>query len=146
MIDGVRFDLLNPHYDERGFFCEIARVSQLAVPFAQWSHSFMHAGVVKAWHYHEQQWDLWYPVGRLKVALYDLRETSPTYTELNEFLLGDAPALLAIPPGVAHGCKALTETHLLYITSNEYDGSDELRLAHDDPGIDYDWLKGAAIT
>lgn len=141
MIDSVQLINLNPHYDERGFFCEIARYSQIPVPFVQWSHSFMHAGVVKAWHYHERQWDLWYPMGRLKVALYDLRETSDTYGKLDEFLLGDRPALLCIPPGVAHGCKALTDSHLLYITSNEYDGTDEHRLAYDDPGIPYDWLK-----
>ncbi len=84
--------------------------------------------------------------GRLKVALYDLREESPTYGQLDELILGDEPAVLCIPIMVAHGCKALTEVHMMYITSREYDGSDELRLAHDDPGIDYDWTRGVEIT
>jgi dTDP-4-dehydrorhamnose 3,5-epimerase len=46
---------------------------------------------------------------------------------------------------VAHGCKALSEVHMMYITSREYDGSDELRLPHDDPIIGYDWTAGAEI-
>jgi dTDP-4-dehydrorhamnose 3,5-epimerase len=174
MIDGVALQELTTHYDERGYFREVARASDplLAEGFAQWSHSFMHQGTVKAWHYHRRQVDWWYiAVGRLKVALYDLRfqsspalkpemagylwlnqisgrevlENSPTAGQLDEFILGDEPALLRIPPGVAHGCKALVDTHLLYLTSREYDASDEGRLPHDLPAIGYDWLKGAEI-
>jgi dTDP-4-dehydrorhamnose 3,5-epimerase len=175
MIDGVQLQPLVTHYDERGYFREVARASEplLTEGFAQWSHSFMHQGVVKAWHYHRQQVDWWYAaVGRLKVALYDLRfgegpltvepmlgpeelrfrrlafslgTRSLTAGQLDEFILGDAPALLRIPPGVAHGCRALNDTHLLYLTSREYDASDEGRLPHDLPAIGYDWLKGAEI-
>jgi dTDP-4-dehydrorhamnose 3,5-epimerase len=169
MIDGVQLNPLVTHYDERGYFREVARASDplLAEGFAQWSHSFMHAGVVKAWHYHRRQVDWWYvAIGRLKVALYDLRfdnefvgavkhlaniadflnfEFSSTAGQLDEFILGDEPALLRIPPGVAHGCRALNDTHLLYLTSREYDASDEGRLPHDLPAIGYDWLKGAEI-
>jgi dTDP-4-dehydrorhamnose 3,5-epimerase len=171
MIDGVQLNPLVTHYDERGFFREVARASDppLVEGFAQWSHSFMHQGVVKAWHHHRRQVDWWYvAVGRLKVALFDLRyetgglppkpnglgyldefqwpkPTSTTAGQLNEFILGDAPALLRIPPGVAHGCRALSDTHLLYLTSREYDASDEGRLPHDLPAIGYDWLKGAEI-
>jgi dTDP-4-dehydrorhamnose 3,5-epimerase len=154
MIDGVQLKPLTTYPDERGFFREVLRASDplMAEGFAQWSHSFMHTGVVKAWHIHTAQVDWWYiATGRLKVALYDLRgllfitTPSPTKGELMELILGDEPAVLRIPPGVAHGCKALCDTHLLYVTSNEYDGSDEGRLAHDDPMIGYDWLKGAEI-
>jgi dTDP-4-dehydrorhamnose 3,5-epimerase len=171
MIDGVQLNPLVTHSDERGYFREVARASDslLAEGFAQWSHSYMHAGVVKAWHYHRQQVDWWYvAVGRLKVALYDLRfraggwavkpdeleffeefqwpnQTFTTAGQLDEFILGDAPILLRIPPGVAHGCRALSDTHLLYLTSREYDASDEGRLPHDLPAIGYDWTKGAEI-
>jgi dTDP-4-dehydrorhamnose 3,5-epimerase len=44
-----------------------------------------------------------------------------------------------IPAGVAHGCRALELTHLLYVTSSVYDPADEGRIPHDDPSIDYDW-------
>ena len=49
------------------------------------------------------------------------------------------PTCVKIPPGVAHGCRALELTHLLYVTSNMYNPEDEGRIAHDDPSIGYDW-------
>ena len=63
-----------------------------------------------------------------------------------EFLMGDAkPGCLKIPPGVAHGCKALALTHMLYITSSVYSPEDEGRIPHDDPTIGYDWTAGPPI-
>jgi dTDP-4-dehydrorhamnose 3,5-epimerase len=109
----------------------------------------MHAGVAKAWHIHERQVDWWYVAGGLlKVALYDARPGSPTHRELMEMFMGDhQPArLLRVPPGVAHGCKALDgPVHLLYVTSKVYDPADEGRIPHDDPEIGYDWVKGPPI-
>jgi len=45
---------------------------------------------------------------------------------------------LKIPPGVAHGCRTLELTHLLYITPHVYDPEDEGRIPHDDQSIGYD--------
>ena len=40
--------------------------------------------------------------------------------------MGDGhPTCLKIPPGVAHGCRALERSHLLYVTSNVYAPDDE---------------------
>ena len=73
----------------------------------------MYPGVAKAWHIHQRQTDWWYVMGSLKVALYDTREDSPTRGKLMEFLMGDRnPACLKIPPGVAHGCRALERSHV----------------------------------
>jgi len=166
MIEGVVLKSLETYPDERGFFREVVRASDgfFGEGFAQLSHAFMRAGVAKAWHVHDRQVDWWYVVsGCLKVALYDLRYDKPwqefeaadvtiqhfsdTAGELMELFLGDGyPAqVLRIPPGVAHGCKALEPTHLLYVTSREYDGTDEGRLPHDVSGIDYDWLGGPEV-
>jgi dTDP-4-dehydrorhamnose 3,5-epimerase len=81
--------------------------------------------------------------GAIKVALADVRD-GPQLIETAEFLMGDdcgEARLLKIPPGVAHGCKALTDANLLYFTSHTYDPEDELRLPHDDARIGYDWLR-----
>ena len=89
MIDGVLIKDLVRHPDERGFFEEMIRKTDpfFEEGFGQVSHSFMVAGVVKAWHLHTTQTDWWYVVrGKIKVALYDTRETSKTYKELNEFI------------------------------------------------------------
>ena len=144
-IDGVETKALTTHSDERGFFREIARGSDGIVSdgWKQVSHSLMHPGVAKAWHVHTTQIDWWYvPVGDLKVALYDVREGSATRGTLQELFLGEhyEAQLLKIPAGVAHGCRALNgPAHLIYLTSGEYDPSEEGRLPHDDPSIGYDW-------
>ena len=109
--------------DDRGFFREVVRCTDpffVDQKFGQWSHSKMTKNVVKAWHFHHNQVDWGYiPVGRAEVILYDLREDSPTHREKMVFELGEgqAPAVVRIPPGVAHGCQALQDdTHLSFET------------------------------
>ncbi len=152
MIEGVELKELTTHSDARGFFREMVRATEsiVAEGFTQVSHSLMFPGVIKAWHVHPHQIDWWYVVaGDLKVALYDLRDASPTQGELQEVFLGDHyPArLLKIPAGVAHGCKAISgQAHLVYLTSGTYDPAEEGRLPHDDARIGYDWLAPPPIT
>jgi dTDP-4-dehydrorhamnose 3,5-epimerase len=150
LIAGVEIKDLVTHPDERGYFRELIRVTDgfFAEGFGQLSHSLMHPGAGKGWHYHPQQVDWWYAIGSLKVALYDLREGSPTHKQLDEVFLGDAygPRILRIPPMVAHGCRALDTTHLLYVTSSVYDPAQEGRLPHDEPSIGYDFTAGPPVT
>jgi dTDP-4-dehydrorhamnose 3,5-epimerase len=150
-IDGVEIKDLVTHPDERGFFREIIRVTDsfFGEGFAQLSHSLMYPETAKAWHIHKTQVDWWYvPLGALKVALYDTREGSPTKGVTMELFLGENfPAkVLKIPPGVAHGCRAIGGvSHLFYVTSNTYDTNEEGRIPYDDPTIGYDWLAGPTI-
>jgi dTDP-4-dehydrorhamnose 3,5-epimerase len=152
MIEGVVLKDLVTHSDERGFFRELIRVTDdfFTEGFGQLSHSLMYAGVIKAWHVHQAQVDWWYvPIGVLKVAVHDLRNASATKGMTEEFFLGEnQPArVVRIPPGVAHGCKAISgPAHLFYLTSRTYDPADEGRIAHDDPAIGHDWLAGHRIT
>jgi dTDP-4-dehydrorhamnose 3,5-epimerase len=152
MIDGVMIKNLVRHPDERGFFEEMIRKTDnfFAEGFGQVSHSFMLAGVVKAWHLHKTQVDWWYVVrGKIKVAVYDTRAESSTHKELNEFTLGDEQPLnqiIKIPPGVAHGLKVIEgPADLVYVTSGIYSKDEEDRIAYDDPGIGYDWVQGIPI-
>ena len=57
------------------------------------------------------------------------------------------PAVLKIPAGVAHGCRAIggEPAHLFYVTSRTYDPDEEGRIAYDDPTIGYDWLREPPI-
>lgn len=145
LIDGVHVKELIRHKDERGFFEEIIRRSDdfFLEGFGQLSHSFMYQRVIKAWHIHKSQIDWWYVArGTLWVALCDMREGSPTYHKINEFVLGEdgEQGVLKIPGGVAHGCKVLSKTsELFYITSSAYDTNQEGRIDHDDGTIGYDW-------
>ena len=152
MIQDVILKELVTYPDERGFFRELIRVTDpfFSEGFGQFSHSLMFSGVVKAWHIHKVQVDWWYvATGLLKVGLHDTRKDSPTFRRTVDFLMGDyqKAQVLRVPPGVAHGCKAINgPVHLFYMTSIVYDPNDEGRIPFDDPTIGYDWVKNADIT
>jgi dTDP-4-dehydrorhamnose 3,5-epimerase len=137
LIEGVRVFPLEKHLDERGYFMEIARNSHIP-QFGQWSISYMHTGVIKAWHLHHIQTDYWFvPCGSIRAVL-------AANGQINEFFMGDCynPKLLKIPPGVAHGLKVLQGPAMLcYITSEVYNPDDERRLPYNDWTIGYDWHK-----
>jgi dTDP-4-dehydrorhamnose 3,5-epimerase len=44
-----------------------------------------------------------------------------------------------IPEGVAHGFYAHDDVVMTYLVTNEYDGSDELGVAWDDPDLGIAW-------
>jgi dTDP-4-dehydrorhamnose 3,5-epimerase len=146
-IDGVLIKRLEKRPDKRGFFIEIVKKSDgfFQEGFGQCAFSRMHPGVIKGWHFHKKQVDWWHvPKGNLLAVVHDSRKDSPTFTKTEEFLMGEDydPIVLRIPPGVLHGCKVIGgSTDLFYITSEEYDGTDEYRVEYNDPSIGYDWLK-----
>jgi dTDP-4-dehydrorhamnose 3,5-epimerase len=102
-------------------------------------------GVIKAFHYHDYQDDLWFfPAGNAQVVLHDLRETSGTKGMTEVHYMGDTnPIAVLIPKGVAHGYRVLGEKPavIVYITSSSYNPKDpdEKRIDFDDPRIGFDW-------
>ncbi|WP_124727455.1 dTDP-4-dehydrorhamnose 3,5-epimerase family protein [Staphylospora marina] len=146
MIDGVVFKKLVKHCDDRGTFMEILREDDgILERFGQASVSMTYPGVVKAFHYHEHQDDVWYfPVGNAQVVLHDLRESSPTAGQTDVYYMGEEnPSILLIPKGVAHGYRVLGHkpAMIVYFTTRPYnpDHPDEHRLPWDDPAIGFDW-------
>jgi dTDP-4-dehydrorhamnose 3,5-epimerase len=151
LIDGVRIEALNVYPDDRGFFTELARLGKgLAtnmvpdgVRQVQVSMTLTYPGTIKAIHYHSEQTDIWAPIsGMVQVFLYDLRRQSKTFGTINTIFAGRfQPWEILIPPGVAHGYKALgvEPIQLVYFTDRHYNPADELRIAYNDPNINYDW-------
>jgi len=145
-IEGVKYKKLTRHSDERGYFEEIIRDDEDFVKkFGQLSASKTNPSVIKAFHYHEKQDDIWFfPCGNAKVVLHDLRENSKTKGITEVFMMGgDNPGSLLIPKGVAHGYQVLgTEPVIItYLTTESYDpqSPDEKRIEWDDPKIGFDW-------
>lgn len=146
MIEGVKVKEMNKYCDDRGFFAEILRIDEgLVDNIAQASISMSYPGVIKAFHLHEHQEDVWFfPVGQAQVVLHDLRKASSTNGETNVFYMGeDNPIILVIPRGVAHGYRVLgmKPAMIVYFTSNVYDreSPDEQRIRWNDPKIGFDW-------
>src|ERR1700676_4071535 len=117
LIEGVRIEPLQIYPDDRGFFTEIARLGQgLATDMVpdsarkiQVSFTLTYPNTIKAIHYHSEQTDLWAPLtGMVQVFLYDLRRQPRTFGAINPIFAGRfQPWKILIPPGVAHGYKAL---------------------------------------
>lgn len=146
MIEGVETKKLVRHVDDRGFFMEILRDDdRLLGKFGQASMSLTYPGVIKAFHYHKKQDDIWFfPVGNVQVVLYDLREDSNTSGETDVYYLGESnPLLLVIPKGVAHGYRVLgnKEAIIIYFTTHSYNNEDpdEYRIPWNDPRINFNW-------
>jgi dTDP-4-dehydrorhamnose 3,5-epimerase len=151
LIEGVQIERLKVYPDDRGFFCELARLGDgLATKMVpndqskiQVSLTLTYPGTIKAIHYHSEQTDLWAPIsGMVQVFLYDLRRNSSTFGSINTIFAGRfQPWEILIPPGVAHGYKALgvEPIQLVYFTDRHYNPADELRLPYDHPDIAYDW-------
>jgi dTDP-4-dehydrorhamnose 3,5-epimerase-like enzyme len=89
MIENVKTKNLRVIPDERGWLMKILRCDEdLFEKFGQVYFTTVYPGVIKAWHLHKKQRDNFTCVnGMVKVALYDARKNSPTYGEVNEFLL-----------------------------------------------------------
>ena len=145
-IRGVKFKKLTRNPDDRGFFSEVARDDEgLLSKAGQFSVAKTYPGVIKAFHYHEKQDDLWFfPVGNARVVLVDLREDSPTRGVIEQYFMGeDNPSTLLIPIGVAHGYQVLGNEPVVitYLTTESYDSvkPDEKRRDWNDPEIDFDW-------
>jgi dTDP-4-dehydrorhamnose 3,5-epimerase len=146
IIEGVKVKHLVRHPDDRGFFEEILRDDDgLLRRFGQASLSMSYPGVIKAFHYHERQDDLWFfPVGSAQVVLYDRRPGSPTEGVTQVLYTGeDYPLLIVIPVGIAHGYRVLGSKPLMivYFTTESYrpEDPDEKRIPWNDPVIGFNW-------
>jgi dTDP-4-dehydrorhamnose 3,5-epimerase len=110
--------------------------------FLQANLSTSAAGVLRGLHYHRRQLDYWVVVaGRALVALVDVRPLLEGTADrpLVETQELSADEWVVIPAGVAHGFLAVEPLELLYLVTNEFDGSDELGFAWDDPAVGVPW-------
>ncbi|RMF97415.1 MAG: dTDP-4-dehydrorhamnose 3,5-epimerase [Candidatus Schekmanbacteria bacterium] len=146
MIEGVKTKKLRVIPDERGRLMEMLRADdEIFIKFGQAYLTTAYPGVVKGWHYHKKQYDNFIVVkGMMKVVLYDRREDSPTYKEINEFFMGEHnPMLLQIPPLVLHGFKCISENEALVVNLPtelyNYESPDEYRVSPDSSEIPYNW-------
>ena len=148
MIEGVKVKKLKVIPDERGRLMEILRNDdEIFEKFGQVYMTTAKPQVVKAWHHHKLQTDNFTCVhGKMRLALYDAREDSPTYKEIMDFDIDlENPILVQIPPGVYHGFKCISDEEALVINTvtkpYNYKNPDEYRVDAYENDIPYDWRK-----
>lgn len=155
-LPGVRYGAIARFGDERGSFRELWKATvhgpidpaDAGAPggveprFVQANLSTSAQGVLRGLHFHRRQLDHWIvATGRAFVALVDVRPMlgDPAGSPGVEMRVLEADEWVDIPTGVAHGFLALEPLELIYLVTNEYDGSDELGFAWDDPRADVAW-------
>lgn len=148
LIDGVKVKKLKLIPDERGRLMEILRHDDsMFRKFGQVYMTTAKPGITKAWHYHKKQEDNFTCIrGKMRLALYDSRENSPTYKEINEFEISlEDPMLVTIPMLVYHGFKCISDDEAVVINTptEAYDhkNPDEYRIDAYDNNIPYDWRR-----
>jgi dTDP-4-dehydrorhamnose 3,5-epimerase len=146
LIHDVVVKKLVTHPDDRGYFREILRDDDnLLRKFGQTAITKSYPGVIKAFHWHKDQDDIWYvAMGMARVVLYDRRPDSPTYKQTQVVFAGqDNPVSILIPTGIAHGYQVIGNEPVLlfYHVTKSYDPSDpdEQRIDYNDPEINFDW-------
>lgn len=150
-IEGVVVTPLRRFNEDGGSMTELARF-RAGIPegldgfsLAQLNYSVIEPGVIKAFHVHARQTDVWFvpPEDRVVLVLVDVREGSPTAKVVTKLILGDGRSqLVRIPPGVAHGCRNLggVPARIVYLTDLAFtpdpETTDEGRLPWDLVGPD----------
>ena len=145
-LPGVAYGHLRRHPDARGSFAEawrgIGSDELAAFPGVQANLSSSATGVLRGLHLHRRQSDLWIVLGgRAFVVLVDVRPVlddprADPMVATSTLVRDDT---VTIPPLVAHGFLALEPLELLYLVTNEFDGTDELGFRWDDPTVNVDW-------
>jgi len=150
-IEGVQLINLNLFVDDGGSLAEIVRLDnegnlQLIPDFKarQTTFSQVLPGVIKAFHLHYNQEDVWFvmPYDRLLIGLFDARKDSPTYNKSMRFVMGAGRAqILYLPRGVAHGMANPWQhpANMVYFVNQCFDPNqpDEHRLPWDSLGADF---------
>jgi dTDP-4-dehydrorhamnose 3,5-epimerase len=150
-IAGVEVADLRRSTDDGGAFTELGRLTgglHAAFPgfeVRQVNYSEVDPGVIKAFHLHREQSDVWFvpPGDKMLLVLVDARAGSPTEHAQRRLVLGDGHSrLVRIPPGVAHGVRNLgpARGRIIYFTDRHFSAdpaeTDEGRLPWDFLGAD----------
>jgi dTDP-4-dehydrorhamnose 3,5-epimerase len=142
--------------DDRGFFMETYRLDEFRSlgiwdsAFVQDNHSRSARGVLRGLHYQEPN-----AQGKLvrctRGAIFDvavdIRRGSPTFSQWFGIELSDAnKRMLWVPPGFAHGFRALEEgSDLVYKCTTLYDPTADRAILWNDPEIGIEWPIGEPV-
>ena len=136
---------LTLHADDRGWFTELVRASDLPKPIRQVNLSHSRKGVIRGLHYHERGQDDVFVclAGMVRVVVLD-RETGDVFTE---DIGDDNPVAVYVPGTHAHGYEALTDCLFAYLVTEEYDADDpdEHGIPWDDERVRHLWSTSSPI-
>lgn len=144
MIEGVKIIQLKQIIDERGKVMHMLKKSdEHFQDFGEIYFSVVNPGAIKGWHIHKKMiLNYAVPYGNIKFVLYDSREDSSTYKEIQEIFIGpDNYCLVVVPPLVWNGFKGigLQPAIVANCSSIMHDPNEIDRLDPFDKKIPYNW-------
>jgi dTDP-4-dehydrorhamnose 3,5-epimerase len=146
MIEGVSFVPLREIADDRGSVLHVLRSD--APDFTKFGECYLSEivpGAIKAWKKHKlQTQNITVPVGRIRIVLYDNRETSSSKGKLEVFEIGrpDAYMRIRISPGIWYGftCISYQKAMLVNCADIPHSPAESQVILMDDATIPYKWL------
>jgi len=147
-IDGIITTELRQISDQRGAVLHMLRCDALGfVRFGECYFSEVLPGAIKAWKRHRvQSQNLAVPVGRIRLVIYDDRESSATQGNFQVLELGrpDAYLRVLIPPGLWYGFSCISATPALLANCADlpHDPAESELWPASDSRIPYAWVTG----
>jgi dTDP-4-dehydrorhamnose 3,5-epimerase len=107
----------------------------------QWDFIRSKPDVLRGVHVHRLRWDYFVLLdGQARIGLTDARRGSTFRRSMTIDVDSAHPAIVTVPPGVAHGIFAKSALLYLYGLSVAWDGTDEdLGCRYDDPALGVAW-------
>ena len=145
LIEGMTLTELRQIGDDRGAVLHMIRADAPEFTcFGECYFSEVRPGAVKAWkRHHSQTQNLAVPIGRIRLVIYDDRETSPTSGKVQILELGrpDAYLRLQIPPGLWYGftCVSSMPALLANCADLPHDPAESDIRPINHPAIPYQW-------
>lgn len=145
-IQGVKIMPLKKIPDERGTIMHGVRADNILNEFGEVYFKKLYKDVVNGWHVHEKLILNYICIhGMIKLVLYDMRENSPTYKQIQEIFIGeDNYCLVHIPPGIANGMKGLSAPYSIIcnVASEPHNPNIKyLRINPHSGEIPYNWAR-----
>jgi dTDP-4-dehydrorhamnose 3,5-epimerase len=144
MINGVKIIQLKQIVDERGKVMHmLKKTDEHFEDFGEIYFSVVNPGAIKGWHVHKKMvLNYAVPFGNIKFVLYDGRENSSTFNEIQEIFLGpDNYCLVVVPPYVWNGFKGIGMQPAIVANCSTimHDPNEIDRLDPFDKKIPYNW-------
>lgn len=125
MIEGVKNNPVKSFIDDRGFLSQILPEGDESFQIARiYSTGNFSRGVIRGFHKHKREKKAFFiSTGSAKFVAVDDRKDSPTFKEINTFILSTlSPSVLTVPTGVYTGWMSLEDgTVVIGISSEKFD-------------------------
>ena len=125
MIEDLQYNKVESFIDDRGFLSQILPEGDKSFSIKRiYSTGNFSKGTIRGFHKHSRERKAFFVTsGAAKFVAVDDRKNSPTYKQIDTFVLSQLnPSVLVVPTGVYTGCMSLEDkTVIIGISSEPFD-------------------------